>query len=117
MCRLDLSTLIRTAETRKSYRAEKVPTGSIITFSVSGDDQVVSLAEHGIVTVIESGRAVKQSSRIAEDESFTCVSHVDDKILIASFSPGQRLNRFKLLGPDLRDLPPEQQIDGMSRTR
>lgn len=86
-----------------------------MSFSVAGKDQILSLAEHGIVTVIECSRAVKQTGRIAEDESFTCISHVDEKILIASFNPSQQINKFKLLGPDLRDIPPEQQIEGMSR--
>lgn len=114
LCRLDMPTLIRTAETRRSYRAENLPTGSIVNFSVAGKDQILSLAEHGIVTVIESSRAVKQTGRIAENESFTCIAHVDDKILIACFNPSEQLNKFKLLGPDLRDLPPEQQIEGAS---
>lgn len=64
--------------------------------------------------MIECARAVKQTGRIAEEESFTCISHVDDKILIASYNPAQQTNKFKLLGPDLRDLPPEQLIEGMS---
>lgn len=117
LCRLDLPTLIRTAETRRSYRAENLQTGSIVNFSVAGKDQVLSLAEHGVITVVECSRAVKQTGRIAEGESFTCISHVDDNILIASYSPNEMLNKFRLLGPDLRDLPPEQQIEGACRFR
>ena len=84
---------------------------------MAGKDQILSLAEHGIITVIECSRAVKQTGRIAEDESFMCISHVDEKILIASYNPSQRLNKFKMLGPDLRDIPPEHQIEGMSSCR
>lgn len=103
--RFDVPSLIRIADTKRSYRSESQPTGTIVDFCVTAKDRIVSLAEFGIITVVEGCRSVKQTGRLSENDVYSCVAWIDDKILVASYNPGQRYNNFRLLGPDMRDLP------------
>lgn len=103
--RFDMPSLIRIAETRRSYRSENMPTGSVVDFDVSGKDTIVSIAEYGIITVVEGSRPVKLTGRISEVDRFDCISYIDEKFLVASFNANEGTNNFRLLGPDFRDLP------------
>lgn len=103
--RFDMPSLIRIADTRRSYRSENMPTGSVVDFDVSGKDTIVSIAEYGIITVVEGSRPVKLTGRISEVDSFDCISYIDEKFLVASYNSAEHTNNFRLLGPDFRDLP------------
>lgn len=100
-----MPSLIRIADTKRSYRSESQPTGSVVDFCLTGKDRMVSIAEFGVITVVECSRSVKQTGRLSETDCFSCVAWIDDKILVASYNPGQRSNNFRLLGSDMRDLP------------
>lgn len=96
--------MIRSAENRRSYNAEIMPSGTVVDFAVSGKDRILCLSEQGVITVVESARAVKQTGKLAEKEIFTCIKEVEDKILVTCYSKEHRSNTFRLQAPDLRDL-------------
>jgi len=102
--KLDIILLVRQSENRRSYTAESLATGSVTDFICAGKNKVIGISQFGVITVTEGSRIVKQTGRLAEEEIFTCIAEVDEKILTASYDPYKKRTSFRLLAPDLRDL-------------
>lgn len=88
----------------------------MVDFYVADKDRVVSLSEQGVITFVEGLRAIKQTGRLSEDEGFSCIAEIEEKIVATSYSSKHRINTFRLLGQDLRDLY-QQAVDCEGRIR
>ena len=107
VCKFDMKLVARAAEQKKTYRAEHLPTGTVVDFTPWGRNRILSLSERGVITLVESYRSVKQTQQVAEEEVHTSICsacEVDSKVLVASYCVGARRSTFRLVGEDLKEL-------------
>ena len=62
------------------------------------------MSEQGVITFVEGGRAVKQTARLSNDEGFSCIGEIEEKIVTTSYNGKTKQTTIRLLGLDLRDL-------------
>lgn len=102
--KIDLPLLIRCAENRRTYRSETMPSGTVVDLVAPEKDRILSISAIGVVSIIESGRVVKQTARLSDKDVFTCIAEIDEKILVVCGNELNKTSTLRLLGPDLRDI-------------
>lgn len=102
--KIDLPLLIRCAENRRTYRSETMPSGTVVDFVAPEKDRFLSISAIGVVSIIESGRVIKQTARLSDKDVFTCIAEIDEKILVVCGNEQNKTSTLRLLGPDLRDI-------------
>ena len=103
VCRFDMLLISRANDQKKIFRAENLPTGTVVDFVALTKNKLVSLSSQGVITLVESYRAVKQTPKLSQEEVHTCIGEIDSKLLVSSFSPALKRNNFKLINEDFRE--------------
>jgi len=113
--KIDMPLLVRCAENRRTYRSETMPSGTVIDFVAPEKDRLVCISTVGVVSIIESGRVVKQTARLSDKDVFTCIAEIEEKILVVCGNEANKTSTLRLLGPDLRDIYLHMQEQESSR--
>jgi hypothetical protein len=84
--RFDISLLIRAAENKRGYRADNLPTGTVVDFLVVDKAKVIGLNEIGGITITEGGRVVRQIAKSKQGGVFyTCISEGEDRYITTQY--------------------------------